>query len=512
MLDPVRAKARVIALAAATFVGGVALASAMEWTAGSHAAGFLQGQPSTQDVRPVAELSEAFVAISESVTPSVVNIRTERTTRRPARGHPPVPEAWRRFFDIPEGGGGGEMPAVPQEAGGTGFLISGDGHIMTNNHVVEGAEKITVILRDRREYPAQIVGRDPTTDIAVIRIEGSGFPSVRLGNPEATRVGEWVLAVGNPLGLDFTVTAGIVSAKGRPLPIIRETLQRQGQETAQLAIESFIQTDAAINPGNSGGPLVNLRGEVIGVNSAIASSSGFSEGYGFAIPIDLAQRVGEDLIRYGRVRRPILGVQINEVTVEDAEVFQLPAVAGAVVQSFSSDASPARQAGLRQGDVIVAVNGVGIGQVNELQRRIASQRPGDQVTLDVIRYGVRQQVQVRLAEAESQPVAAAPQPAAEEPATGRLGVRVAPLSAERARELGYSQAGGVVMEEVAPYGPVGRRGFRPGWKVVELDRQEIRDVAHFERLIRAKPAGSVASLILESPDGQRQLLNIRLQG
>jgi serine protease Do len=512
MLDPVRAKARLIAFAGAAFVGGVALASAMEWTAGSHAAAFLlQGnQPSSQEVRPVAELSEAFVAISESVTPSVVNIRTERTARRGGRAHPPVPEAWRRFFDIPEGGG--EMPAIPQEAGGTGFLISADGHIMTNNHVVEGADKITVILRDRREYPAQVVGLDPTTDIAVIRIEGSGFPSVRMGNPEATRVGEWVLAVGNPLGLDFTVTAGIVSAKGRPLPIIRETLQRQGQETAQLAIESFIQTDAAINPGNSGGPLVNLRGEVIGVNSAIASSSGFSEGYGFAIPIDLANRVGEDLIRYGRVRRPILGVQINEVTVEDAEVFQLPDVAGAVVQSFSSDASPARQAGLRQGDVIVAVNGQRVAQVNELQRRIASQRPGDRVTLDVIRYGERRQVEVRLAEAEAAPVAVAPQPAAEPTTSGRLGIRVAPLSPERARELGYAQAGGVVVEEVAPFGPVGRRGYRPGWKVLELDRQEIRDVQQFERLIRAKPAGSVVSLTLESPDGQRQLLNIRVQG
>jgi serine protease Do len=507
MLDPVRAKARLIAFAGAAFVGGVALASAMEWTAGSHAMAFLQAEePSSQEVRPVAELSEAFVAISESVTPSVVNIRTERTSRAGRRGQ----DAWRRFFDIPEGGG--EVPPVPQEAGGTGFLIGSDGHIMTNNHVVEGADRITVILRDRREYPATIVGLDPTTDIAVIRIEGNGLPAVRFGNPEATRVGEWVLAVGNPLGLDFTVTAGIVSAKGRPLPIIRETLQRQGQETAQLAIESFIQTDAAINPGNSGGPLVNLRGEVIGVNSAIASSSGFSEGYGFAIPIDLANRVGEDLIRYGRVRRPILGVQINDVTVEDAEVFGLPTVAGAVVQSFSSDASPARQAGIRQGDVIVAVNGQGVGQVNELQRRIAARRPGDRVTLDIVRYGERSQVEVRLAEAEAPAVAAAPQPAAAPPTAGRLGIRVAPLSAERARELGYAQPGGVVVEEVERFGPVGRRGFRAGWKVLELDRQEIRDVQQFERLIRAKPAGSVASLTLESPDGQRQLLNIRVQG
>lgn len=499
MLDPVRAKIRLIAFTLAAFLGGVALASAMEWTAGSHAAGLLQSVPSSQDVQPVAELSSAFVAISESVTPAVVNIRTERTTRAGMRSHPPIPEQLRRFFDIPEGGA--EVPQVPQEAGGSGFLISGDGHIMTNNHVVEGAERITVILRDRREFPAQVVGRDPTTDVAIIKIEGSDFPTVRFGNPETTRVGEWVLAVGNPLGLDFTVTAGIVSAKGRPLPIIQETLLRQGSETARLAIEGFIQTDAAINPGNSGGPLVNLRGEVIGVNSAIASASGFSEGYGFAIPIDLATRVSEDLIRYGRSRRPILGVEIAEVSVEDAEVFGLPSVAGAVVQRFGSASSPARQAGLRQGDVIVAVDGQPVARVNELQRRIAARRPGDQVTLDVIRYGERQRVQVRLAEAEAPPVAAAPAPSTDSGGAGRLGVRVGP-----------ADGAGVLIEEVQRTGALGRLqvNILQGTRIVAVDRQPVRDVAHFERLIRAKPAGSVASLLLESPAGDQTLVNVRM--
>ncbi|HEX2225436.1 MAG TPA: trypsin-like peptidase domain-containing protein, partial [Thermoanaerobaculia bacterium] len=356
MYDPVRAKLKLIALTGAAFVGGVVLASGMEWTAGSHAATLLQTPPSSTEVRPVAELSEAFVAISESVTPSVVNIQTERSQRIPT-GNPGVPEEWRRFFNIPPGGRGEGGEVVPMQAGGTGFLISDDGYIMTNNHVVEGADRIRVILNDRREFDAQLVGRDPTTDVAVIKIEGTGFPALRTGSPDGTRVGEWVLAIGNPLGLDFTVTAGIVSAKGRPLPIIQETLLQQGAENAGYAIESFIQTDAAINPGNSGGPLVNLRGEVVGVNSAIASASGYSEGYGFAIPIDLARRVADDLIRYGRVRRPVLGVSIGNVSVEDVEAYGLPKVAGVVVQDFSMDDSPARAAGIQRGDVIVTVNG-----------------------------------------------------------------------------------------------------------------------------------------------------------
>lgn len=507
MLDPVRAKARLIGYTAAAFVGGLLLASGMEWTTGSHAATLFQvGTPSITEVRPVAELSEAFVAISESVTPAVVNIRTETTQRVPAM-HPQVPEPFREFFrGQPQPG-----QSVPLQGEGTGFLISPDGYIMTNNHVVEGAEQITVILQDRREFPATIVGRDPTTDVAVIRIEGSGFPAVRLGDPQATKVGEWVLAIGNPLGLDFTVTAGIVSAKGRPLPIIRSTLSQQGFEQPTQAIETFIQTDAAINRGNSGGPLVNLRGEVIGVNSAIASESGLSEGYGFAIPIDLAQRVADDLIRYGRVRRAILGVNVTPVTPEDQEVFGLPAIAGAVVQGFSGDASPAAQAGLERGDVIVAVDGEPIDQSNQLQRTIASRRPGDRVRVDVIRYGERKQFVVRLGEAPTPTVATRDGPAAEAAPAGRLGVRVAPLTAEDARRLEYREPGGVYIAEMERFGALARQAgdFR-NWKVVRVDRQPIETVEDFDRVVRGKSPGEVISLDLESPRGDRSIVNVRI--
>jgi serine protease Do len=507
MLDPVRAKAKVIGVTAASFLGGVLIATGMDWTAGSHAATFFQAGPSAQEVRPIAELTEGFISIAESVTPAVVSIRTERAVR-PRRGAGPddVPEPFRQFFQIPPGG-----QAPPREAGGTGFIISADGYILTNNHVVQDADQITVVMLDRREFRAEIVGRDPTTDVAVIRIDGRGLPVVRTGNPQETRVGEWVLAIGNPLGLDFTVTAGIVSAKGRDIRIIGQSLRGE-EQLAGYAVESFIQTDAAINPGNSGGPLVNIRGEVVGVNSAIASETGLSQGYGFAIPIDLASRVADDLIRYGRVRRAILGVQIQDVTVEDAEVFRLPTVAGAVVQQFSMPNAPAERAGLRQGDVIVAVNGMPVNRINELQRLIASQRPGDRVTLEVVRYGDRLSIAVPLAEvpgAEPATTASAPPPVTT--TNGRLGLRVAPLTGERAQSLGYSSPGGVVIDELEQFGPLGRRAPDvQGWKIVRADGQAIADVAQFERLLRDKPAGGVISLVLQRPDGTERIVNVRV--
>ena len=502
MLDPVRAKARVIGITAASFVGGLLLASGLEWTADLNA---FQAAPSSQEVQPLAELSESFISISESVTPAVVSIRTERAPRADADGRIPdgVPEQFRDLFRE-------RMEHEPQRAGGTGFIISEDGYIVTNNHVVADADVINVVTMDRREYRAELVGRDPTTDVAVIRIQGDNFPTVRIGDPSAIRVGEWVLAIGNPLGLDFTVTAGIVSAKDRSINIIGSSIE--DPNLSALAVESFIQTDAAINPGNSGGPLVNIRGEVVGMNTAIASNTGLSAGYGFAVPINLARHVADDLIRYGRWRRSLLGVSINEVFIEDVEAFGLPSVAGAVVQAFTRPNTPAERAGLRQGDVIVAVDGEPVRRVNELQRIIASHRPGDEVRLDVIRYGDRRSLDVQLIESDAPPVVATASTASAPAATsGRLGVSVAPLSTELAETLGYPNPGGVVIQEVESSSPLAERFDFEGFKVVQVDGQPVSEVPQFERLIREKAPRSVVSLVLASPNGDQRIVNVRLR-
>src|ERR671933_1682222 len=232
---------------------------------------------------------------------------------------------------------------TPMEASGTGFIVTKDGYILTNNHVVADADRVTVGLLDKRNFTARVVGRDATTDIAVVKIDATNLPVATLGDDEQARVGQWVLAIGNPLQLDFTVTAGIISSKGRSLP---------GLLSTRYAITDYIQTDAAINPGNSGGPLVNIRGEVIGINSAIASQTGYYSGYGFAIPITLAKDVMSDLIAYGKVRRPVLGVTINDADADDAQAAGLSDIRGVKVEGFNpAEGSPAERAGLEPGDV-----------------------------------------------------------------------------------------------------------------------------------------------------------------
>ena len=512
MLDPVRAKLKMIGVTAGAFTGGVLLATGLDWTAGSHAA-LLQttARPPASEVRPVQELSQAFISIAESVTPAVVAIETESTRRRGrggdegegqdprGRGMPfPFP------FPMPEG-----HPNMPQESSGSGFLISADGYIVTNNHVVADADQITVVLADNRQLRARLVGRDPLTDIAVIKVEGTAFPAVRIGRSEEVRIGEWVLAIGNPLDLGTTVTSGIVSAQGRSL---NNLIGQSAGANGRWAIEDFIQTDAPINPGNSGGPLVNLRGEVVGVNSAIASPTGFYSGYGFAVPIDLARKVADDLIRYGRVRRPAVGIQVSSVTPEDAEVFRLERIEGVVIQDFPED-SPARQAGLRQGDVIVAVDGNRVQRVGQFQRLIATRRPGESVRLDVIRYGDRRRVEVRLSEAPGGPaVQQEPQARrAPEETASRLGVGVQPMTQELARQ--YQLSGpveGVVVTDVEQMSIAARNGLGQGMRILAVDGQEVRDVESFRRLVGRKGPGAVLSLRVRFPGGEGSIINIRL--
>jgi serine protease Do len=339
------------------------------------------------------DLSEAFASVAEHVKPSVVYIRSGKkaqTARRGPQARPrmQVPPGFEEFFrNMPQ------QPDEPRfrEGSGSGFIVSKDGYILTNNHVVDGSDQVTVRLLDRREFKAKIVGTDPNTDLAVLKIDAQNLVPAPLGKSSAARVGEWVLAVGNPLGdnLTFTVTSGIISAKGRSLAL-------PGQ--SDRSIQDFIQTDAAINPGNSGGPLVSVRGEVIGVNSAIASQTGFYSGYGFAIPIDLAHRVMDQLIAGGRVNRVAMGVSVQNATANDAEYVGLPEIRGVLVQDFS-EGSAARKAGIEAGDIIVSVDGAPVEYVGQLQQQVAFRQAGEKVKVEVARKGgVRKTFEVRLQE------------------------------------------------------------------------------------------------------------------
>ena len=362
------------------------------------------GTVSTATIAPLIETQNAFAAVASQVTPAVVSIHIEGTRPVSQRMQmPDMPDL--RQFGFPDMGapfgGRGQRGGQPADqvvrASGSGFIVSRDGMILTNNHVVADANKVTVILSDRREFPAKVVGRDPTTDVAVIKIDGQNLPTIPFGNDETARVGDWVLAIGNPLGLDFTVTQGIVSAKGRG--------GFAGLYDSPYAVVDYLQTDAPINPGNSGGPLVNIRGEVVGMNAAIASPTGTYAGYGFAIPVTLVNDVMKQIVEYGHVKRGILGLSLAEVTQKDAQADNLaqagvPQIRGALVADFPKDvASPAKSAGVEKGDIIVSANGHDIDHVATLQRVIRGQRPGDTVALMLVRHGTERTVQVKLVEA-----------------------------------------------------------------------------------------------------------------
>ncbi len=379
-------RVRLVAAVATAFVCGLLFASGFDLTRFGFAQDGSKGaKVASSQVQSLAETGNAFEAIADHVTPSVVSIQTTRLPSARQRSRPDIEEFFRNFQPSPQ-------ERAPQEASGTGFIVSKDGYILTNNHVVADADKVTVSLLDKRVFEARVIGRDPTTDVAVIKIDGTNLPVTALGDDNTARVGQWVVAIGNPLGLDFTVTAGIISAKGRPLAGL---LGNRGYE-----ITDYIQTDAAINPGNSGGPLVNIRGEVIGINSAIASSTGFYAGYGFAIPVTLAKQVMDDLIRYGKVRRAVMGVAIAPATAVEAKAAGLKEVTGVYVRSFSTETnSPAKEAGVQPGDVIITADGKPADRVSTLQRIIRTHKPGETVTLDVMRFGERKTFKVKLVEA-----------------------------------------------------------------------------------------------------------------
>ena len=442
-------------LVAMAFALGLAFASAFRLPSRGEAAvrSVLQdtSRPLPQ-AKAAVDLGDAFASVAEHVKPAVVFIKSERRERVSNRRLPP---GFDDFFQIPR------RPQIEQGSG-SGFIVSQDGYILTNNHVVQGMDRVTVRLLDNREFTARTIGTDPLTDVAVIKIPATGLTTVHLGNADSTRIGEWVLAIGNPLGeaFTFTVTAGIVSAKGRVL---------SGLNSSRYAIQDFIQTDAAINPGNSGGPLVNVRGEVIGINSAIASETGFYAGYGFAIPINLARTVMTQLISTGRVERAVIGVSIRPITPEDAEDVKLNEIRGVVVNEFTPpDDSPAKRAGILEGDVITAVDGQPIESIAQLMQRIGFKKPGDVVQITVVRKGgVRKTLPVRLTAApSSQPEEVSSNQDGGSvrdsgPMDKTLGISVEPLSQENVRDQDLRQVmrsgGGLIVSQVSPDGPAYQR-------------------------------------------------------
>src|SRR5438094_926477 len=445
-------------LVAIAFVFGLAFASTLNLPKKSGAAETALSAPGTAPplaapgLKAASDWSDAFVAVAEHVKPAVVFIRSQHVERGDNQRLPP---GFQDFFPNLR-----RRPQVEQGSG-SGFIVSADGYILTNNHVVAGADKVTVRLYDKREFTAKVVGTDPNTDVAVIKIDARSLPTVGFGNSDSTRVGEWALAIGNPLGeaFAFTVTAGIVSAKGRLLSGLQQT---------RYSIQDFIQTDAAINPGNSGGPLVNIRGQVVGINSAIASETGFYAGYGFAIPINLARTVMDQLVKTGHVERAVMGIGIVDSDENDAAAVGLKQITGVVVKSYTDDNSPAKKAGIQLGDVIVALDGESIDNTPQLQQKVAFKKPGDAVAISVLRQGgERKTLTVRLARAPSEAdtdvanAGAKPKKDASSSKAEMLGISVEPLTQDDARDPRLrpvvQRGGGLIVTDVSPDGPAYQR-------------------------------------------------------
>jgi serine protease Do len=471
-----------------------------------------QPAPVASAPAPLADLNTSFEQVAERIKPAVVFIEAEAIeTRNPHEGLQ-VPPGFEDFFRNPQRG-----PQL-RRGSGSGFIISRDGYILTNNHVVEGATKLRVRLLDKRTFSAKVVGRDPATDVAVIKIDATNLPAASLGNSDSLKVGEWVLAVGNPLGEDFsfTVTAGIVSAKGR--------LLRGLPIETQYAIMDFIQTDAVINPGNSGGPLVNTRGQVVGINSAIASDNGFYQGYGFAIPVNLARIVSSQLIAEGRVHRAILGVSIRDATEDDAAYVGLKEIRGVVVQDYSGDDSPARKAGIEPGDLIVELDGQPVEYVAQLQQAVGFKKPGEVVRVTVLRKGgERKTVSVKLAEAPQEQLVAsrdtAPVETVDTPEhETKLGISVRPLTGDLLTRIGAQHAGlrvtdvaldSPARDQLIPAGP--QTGF--GDIITYVNGTRVTTVPEFDAALKGIQAGDVISLRVYNPSvqgGTSRIVRLRM--
>jgi serine protease Do len=435
-----------------------------------------------------------FATLVEQVGPAVVNVSVvEKAKRVQRRGNSddseddPVQEFFKRF-GMPQPRGGYEAPQRQGE--GSGFIVSADGYILTNAHVVADADDVTVRMTDRREYPAKVVGIDRRSDVAVLKIEGKQLPVVRIGDPAKLRPGEWVLAIGSPFTFENTVTAGIVSATGRSMP---------GED----GLVPFIQTDVAVNPGNSGGPLFNLNGEVVGINSQIYSRSGGWMGLSFAIPIDVATNVRDQLVATGKVTRGRIGVQIQEVNAQFADAFGLDRPRGALVGQVLED-GPAEKGGVKSGDVILSVNGKSVERSTQLPSVISSIKPGDTAKLEVWRDGSAKTLNVKVEEFKEEVQKVANRDVEEPAKADRLGLSVRPLAADERKSA--ETDGYLLVEDVT--GPAAAAGVRPGDVILGVNGRAVKSVSELKNAT-SDTSKAVVALLLER-EGAQLFLPVRV--
>lgn len=429
-----------------------------------------------------------FTKLVEDNGKAVVSISTVRKAKRvgPQNGMPDEQlEMLRRFgFPFPFGDFNGPGMTPERRGQGSGFIIDPNGIILTNNHVVDGADEVTVHLTDKREFKAKVLGTDPKTDIAVIKIEGKDLPVVKLGKSENVNVGEWVAAIGAPFGLDNTVTAGIVSAKSRNLP--------------DEQFVPFIQTDVAVNPGNSGGPLFNMKGEVIGINSQIFSTSGGFMGLSFAIPIDLAVQIKDELMKNGKVSRGRLGILMQQLTPELAKSFNLKEAKGALIAQIEKD-GPADKAGLRDGDIVIEYNGKPIADIRELSQAVASTKPGAKVKVKVMREGKPVSLVIVVGEMPTDGKLNFKKPAASQ--NNALGANVRPLNDKEKKRV----SNGLFVESV--YGAAAEAGMRRGDIIISAGGKKIRTEKDLNEVV-SKAKGSLAVLV--DRNGSREFIPVKL--
>ncbi len=458
--------------------------------------GVMLGLMPLEPVHAAARDLPDFSDLVDRVGPAVVNIRTTQKISQNRSGGPGFPgmdpndpffEFFRRFMPPgtpmpgmpPQGRGGQPMPDREVPSGvGSGFVIDAEGYLLTNHHVVDGAESIIVTFPDKREFKAKVIGSDQRTDVALVKIEGKGFPVLKIGNMANTKVGQWVVAIGSPFGLENSVTAGIVSAKGR--------------DTGEYL--PFIQTDVAVNPGNSGGPLLNLEGEVIGINSQIYSRTGGFMGISFAIPIDEAMRVAKQLRETGKVSRGRIGVGIGEVDKEVAKALGLDSAVGALVGSVGKD-SPADKAGVIAGDIILRFDGKKVEKASDLPRIVGDTKPGSKVSMVLWRKGGEKAVTITVGEFETETAKATP-PAAEKPKpieTDKLGLTVTDPTAEEKSSLGLES--GVIVRNST--GLAANAGVVPGDVILRVGRTDVISAKQFAELVKSIPKGQSAPLLVK---------------